>query len=113
MCFKRRKENRDEFRTCFSRKAKGHPTYIYAKVGDRYKYIGLTHAEITKGMRNIPLEQNPNPNDSRQSFIRPKVDSDKESLFEKKAKDGWSLSKKDKRKVKKVIRSSKKKKTDR
>lgn len=114
MCRKKsKKEKKEEFRTCFSRKAKGHPVYIYAKVDGRYEYIGLTHAEITKGMKNIPLEKNPNPNDSRQSYLRPKTDNDKETMFEKKAKKDWKFSRKDKRKAKKIIHESKKKKTDR
>lgn len=59
-----RREKRDEFRTCFSRKCR-HVTYIYAKKNGKYSYIGLTHAEITDNIRNIPLEQNPNPKDNR------------------------------------------------
>ena len=41
----------------------GHPTYVYAKIGDDYKYIGITHSPITKGVRNIKLEVNPDPKD--------------------------------------------------
>lgn len=111
MC-KRKKEKKSEFRTCFSRKAKGHPTYIYAKVGDKYEYIGLTHSPITRGMKNIPLDVNPNPNESEQAYIKPNVESEKVKFFEKKPKSSWKFSRKDKKKVRKIIRNSKRKKTD-
>lgn len=102
-----RKQKRNEFRTCFSKKAKGHPTYIYEKVGERYRYIGITHAQITKGLRNIPLEKNPNPKDDRQSYMRPKTDEDKVSLFEKKPRSDWKFSKNDRKTAKRIIRRSK------
>ena len=103
-----RREKRDEFRTCFSRKYR-HVTYIYAKKNGKYSYIGLTHAEITDNIRNIPLEQNPNPKDNRASFMRPTADTEKVTLFEKKPKKDWHFSKTDKKKAKAVIKRSKKK----
>lgn len=45
----------DEFRKLHSIDVKGHPAYVYAKIGKSFKYIGITHAEITSGIRNIPL----------------------------------------------------------
>lgn len=93
-----------EFRT---NKKTGHPSYIYVKVGSRYKYIGITHAEITDGVKNIKLDKNPNPNDSRVSYARPTPAEDKTKNFKEK-KAGWELSSSDKKKVRKIIKNSKK-----
>lgn len=48
----------------------GHPTFIFKKVRDEFYYVGLTHSEMTKGIKNIKLEVNPNPKDERASYIR-------------------------------------------
>lgn len=87
----KRKRN-PEFR--FNR-VTNHPTYIYAKDGRNYKYIGLTHAKITQGTENIPLSKNPNPKDPRSSYARPFADRKPISTFGKKL-DGWSLADADK-----------------
>ena len=101
---------RSEFRV---NKTTGHPTYIYAKVGKRYKYIGITHAEITQGVKNIKLEDNPNPQDNGNAYIRPRVKEDKTKNFKEK-KNGWKFSDRDKPKVKSVIdRDNKKIKKER
>ena len=49
----------------------GHPTYVYAKVGKKYKYIGITHSPITRGVKNIRLEDNPNPKDNTAAYCQP------------------------------------------
>ena len=60
MKVKNQKESKkDEFR---KEKETGHPAYIYAKIGNKFKYIGITHSKITEGMENIKLDKNPNPN---------------------------------------------------
>ncbi len=87
-----KKKQKNEFR--FNRTI-NHPTYIYAKDGNDYKYIGLTHARITQGTENIPLSRNPNPKDSRTSYARPFADRKPKSTFGKKL-DGWSLADADK-----------------
>lgn len=91
---------KDEFRKNNSKKGMGHPAYIFEKVGKEYKYLGLTHSKITKNTRNIKLEQNPNPKDSRQSYVRPIAEKERTSKFGKILKD-WRFSKKDKRKIQK------------
>ena len=54
MKVKNQKESKkDEFR---KEKETGHPAYIYAKVGNKFKYIGITHSKITEGMENIKLD---------------------------------------------------------
>ncbi len=82
-----KKKDKNHFR--FNRITK-HPTYIYAKDGNDYKFIGLTHAKITQGTENIPLSKNPNPKDLRQSYARPFSDRKPKATFGKRLK-GWSL----------------------
>ena len=92
MKVKNQKESkRDEFR---KHKESRHPAYIYAKIGNDYKFIGLTHSPITDNIRNIRLERNPNPNDKEIAYFRPKAEKDKVNKFKKKEKE-WSLSKRD------------------
>ena len=38
---------KNEFRKNNSRETGGHPTYIYAQIGKKLKFIGITHAYIT------------------------------------------------------------------
>lgn len=90
---------RDEFR---KNKVSGHPAYIYKKVGRKYVYVGITHAEITDGTKNIKLEKNPNPKDQKDAYLRPKSEKQKENKFSKKPYKGWSFTKKDKIKVEKI-----------
>ena len=77
----------------------GHPTYVYAKVGKEYKYIGITHSPITKGVVNIRLEVNPNPKDKSAAYVRPKAEKADRSKFGKRL-DGWKFADKDKDKIK-------------
>lgn len=49
------------FKPIFKRhKINGHPSYIYDEYEDQYKYIGITHAKITQGVKNKKLRCNPN-----------------------------------------------------
>ena len=97
MCIKRR----NEFRTNNSKKAQGHPAYIYRKEGDEYLFIGITHSPITQGIKNIKLDKNPNKFDKKTSYARPFPSIDDVSLFGPKKKK-WKLSRKDKRKMKRI-----------
>lgn len=87
----------------------GHPTYIYARDGDDFYFIGLTHSEITEGMKNILLDANPNPDDSAPSYIRPYSGSSYYKNFGARKKS-WSFAHSDKDKVNSVIKKGKKKK---
>lgn len=89
---------KDEFRI---NKENRHPAYIYAKIGNEFKYIGITHAEITQGIRNIRLDKNPNPEDKKTAYARPKAEKAKINEFRQKEK-GWKLFKKDKQKIEKI-----------
>ena len=93
---KQKETKRDEFR---KNKVSGHPAYIYKKVGRRYEFIGITHAEITQGVKNIRLDQSPNPKDTQTSYIRPKSEQLKENKFSKQPYKGWKFTANDKKKV--------------
>ena len=97
MCFTKR----NHFRVNNSKKVLGHPTYIYKRVGIKYYFIGMTHSEITQGTKNIKLSKNPNPNDQRDSYVRPFSSEEYVNKFGKKKK-GWKLSKVDKKVIKKI-----------
>ena len=102
MKVKNKKEiKKDEFRKNNSDKVKSHPVYIYAKIGNEFKYIGITHAEITQGIKNIVLDKNPNPHDNKKAYARPKAEKEKTSKFGK-TLEGWKLSKQDKEKISKI-----------
>ncbi len=88
---------KNEFRR---HKKSKHPTHIYARVGNEFKYIGLTHAEITDGVKNIKLDKNPNPNDFRTAYFKPKAQKDRVNNFKKPEKK-WFFTKKDMEKIKK------------
>ena len=77
-----------------------HPAYIYARVGNEYKYIGLTHSPITNNVKNIKLEKNPNPLDTKTAYFRPKSELGRVNRFKKK-ETGWFFTKKDKEKINK------------
>ena len=98
MKLKRQKEiKRSEFR---KNKVNGHPAYIYARVGNDYKFIGITHSEVTQGTKNIKLDKNPNPKDKSMAYIKPYSEKEKTNKFKKKYV-GWKFSTADKLKVSK------------
>ena len=83
-------------------KVNGHPSYIYAEIGDEYKYIGITHSNITQGLRNKKIKFNPNLNDTRPSYARPFSTHDKKSKFKKKKLKGYKVHKADKKTFSKI-----------
>lgn len=98
------KEKRSEFRR---NKDNGHPAYIYEKVGSRFKYIGITHASITRRTKNIRLEENPDPKKSDTAYILPYTKNAKTKRFSDKKND-WKFAEADRKKVNKIIKKSKK-----
>lgn len=102
-----KEKEKNEFRANNSKEGKGHPTYIYAQVGNEYRYIGMTHAEITEGVRNIPLDKNPEPGNKTKAHIRPEPEKAHRSSFGAKLK-GWFFSDSDKEKVEAVKKQNKK-----
>ena len=101
---KQKESKRDEFR---KNKKNGHPAYIYAKIGNDYKFIGITHSKITDGLQNIRLDKNPNPKDNKTAFARPKAEKGKTNNF-KAVEKNWKLSKSDKAKMDKIKAQSNK-----
>ena len=78
---------RDEFRK--RRKGgSGHPEYIYRKVGNNYEFIGITHSPITRGVKNIKLDKNPDPSDESDAYIKPTPEKRSTSEFHKKPLKG-------------------------
>lgn len=88
------KQIKPHFRT---HKINGHPSYIYAEMGDEYKYIGITHSKTTHKLDNKKLKFNPNSKDSRPSYARPFSTHDKKSNFKKKKLKGYKVHKADKK----------------
>lgn len=100
MKVKNKKEiKKDEFRTY---SPTGHPAYIFARVGNDYKFVGVTHSPITDGVENIRLDKNPNPNDRDKSYAHSYSQKDKTHYFSERQRD-WKMSKCDKEKLKKII----------
>lgn len=95
----KREIKKNEFRTY---KPTGHPSYIYARVGNDYKFIGITHSEITKDVKNIRLDTNPNPKDMKSAYALPYSNRDKTHTFSKK-RQNWKMSNQDKNKLKKYF----------
>jgi hypothetical protein len=85
---------------------RGHPVYIYDKEKKKYFFVGTTHSEFTSGMRNIELENDPNPNpkERKKSYIRPKPDEAEVRKFGGRL-EGWRFrGEKDKKSVDEVIK---------
>lgn len=104
---KRRKRNRktknlDEFRKLNTKEAKGHLQYVFGKTGSQLESLGITHGKRTKGVNNVPLKKNPNPQDKRQAYVRPKITQEQEKRYGKRL-DGLGLSSEDKVMVWKLI----------
>ena len=101
-------KRKNEFRKNNSKKGKSHPTYFYGQNGKKHNFIGLTHAEITDGIKNIPLEINPEPGNNTVAHIRTECLEAHKSNFGIKLKE-WFFTDNDKKKVEEVIKKSNKK----
>ena len=97
------------FRKFKNSKLTGHPQYVYDEEGRKYKVIGITESPMTNGVPNILLDKNPEPNNSKKAYIRPKPDSVDKGVRNKKL-SGWKFSESDKKKVQAVIDGKGKKK---
>lgn len=107
-----KKSTRDEFRKRHDKIGKGHPAYIYAKIGNEFKCIGITHDDITRSLNgkgktvNIKLEKNPDPEDKSTAYMHPTPDKVKTKHFGKPL-HGWKLSQKDKAKADEIKKKGK------
>ena len=86
-------------------KKNGHPSYIYAENSEEYKYIGITHSSKTHCLKNKRLKYNPNPLDSRSSYIRSFSTRDKKDNFRMNIKKGYKIHKADKKMIRQVKRN--------
>ncbi len=84
-----------------------HNTYVFGDDGKKYKAVGITHKETTFGLRNMPLEINPQKDRTEPAFVRNGIISDTYSAFDK-PKKNFSFSINDFKNVKSKIRNYKK-----
>jgi hypothetical protein len=92
----------DEIRTNYKKTGRTpHPTYIYAKEGKSYHFLGITHSPQVRGTKTIALHDNPNPKDKKQAFIIPKRERDHKKNFGPKHRT-WKMSKTNKAIIKKI-----------
>lgn len=103
----RKRDFEPHFRKFHDKITQGHPQYIYDEEGNKYRVIGVTHAPKTNGVLNIRLKVNPEPGNNSPAYMRPTTDEIDKGTRSKRLTD-WKLSRRDKRKAKKVIRDSKK-----
>ncbi len=89
---------------------KGHPAYIYDKDGDELQFLSLTHSPEVEGVSTVPLNKNPNPQDSSDSFLLPEPLEAPPSKFGSRYK-GWEFDPSDNGTVKGIIKKGKNKKT--
>lgn len=96
----------DFFAKNHSKQSKGHPNYVFGRVGDKYKSFGLTH-KPKENHPYVPLTKNPNPNDKTNSYLQKQVLTTHKRFFEEKEKD-WSFSSEDRAVVRHHIKKYKK-----
>lgn len=95
---------KNEFRYNYDTK---HPNYIFLETGNKYRSFGITHKDKTFNKSNMPLIQNPNPSDKKNSYLRHGVVSSKKSNYGKKL-DNFSFNDVDFKNVKSKVRHYKK-----
>jgi len=81
----------------------GHPAVIYEIRGKQYKYLSLTHASETNGIRNVKLTFNPNPEDKSITYFRPIPQMEHKGHFGKRFED-WCIKPSDQRKMRPYLR---------
>ena len=54
-------------------KTRGHKTRITKNKTKVVEHIPITHAPETRRMKNIQLQENPNPKDSKKAYVLPKI----------------------------------------
>lgn len=114
---KEKKRNLDKVKAKqfrYNKARTGHPTYIVEVRGNIVRILGLSEKNVTHKQKNIKLDKNPEPNNTKDSYIRPHTEvlqfTDK--TFSKKL-NGWAFCESDKTKVKKVVEKDNKKRHSR
>lgn len=93
---------RNEFRRRRKGGGDGHIQHIYRKVGNTFVFIGITHSDVTRGVKNIKLDKNPDPKDKRASYIKPTPERASTGEFHKKPEKGMQFADSDLPKVEEV-----------
>lgn len=109
----KKRKSKNEFR--YNNKT-GHPNYIFEEENGKYHSIGITHRSETFGIRNIPLNENPQKTKKGEpANLRTGIISEKKNNYSKKPNKNMSFSKDDFPNVKSKVRNYKrnrKKKTN-
>ena len=102
-----------EFR--YNKARSGHPAFIVEIVKTpqtkKAKFVGLSKNKKTHGVKNIPLDKNPNPQKKdEKAYARPNVDEVilTKKTFGKKL-EGWEFAISDKEKIRVIISNDSKK----
>lgn len=90
---------------------KGHPAFIYERVGDEYKYIGLTTSEKIKFKNGVEiitirLINNPDPNSNDISYVMPYSEQRPTTHFGRKFVN-WKISSKDNETIENIKKQKK------
>ena len=93
-------------------KRRKHYSYIFKKVGHKYKNMLFTSKPNRKDhlstKKNISLYRHPNPDSAKQIYVIPIIYYDDLNSFDSK-KLNWMFDKNDKRKIKRIKKRKKKK----
>ena len=108
---KRNKRKLEVFKKRTQGEGKGHPAFIYEKVGDEYKYIGLTTSEKIKFKNGveiitIKLINNLDPNSNDTSYIMPYSEQRPTTHFGRKLAN-WKFSSKDNETIENIKKQKK------
>ncbi len=80
-----------------------HPSLVVGENKNTFANLGLTHSEKRGRHKNIKLSHNPNPKDSRTSYVRDDLQYDDKNHLKKVLKDYNKLTQEDIDKIYKII----------
>ena len=87
---------------------KAHPAYVFLEKGNKYVYVTITHSSKVNEKVVIKLRQNPNPNDSRDSYRVVEILEDTKKRFGRNQKS-WKMDSQDDFDIRAEYEKSKKK----
>ncbi|MBE6581283.1 MAG: hypothetical protein E7650_06695 [Ruminococcaceae bacterium] len=97
----------NEFRKNYSKRSLGHPDFVFGCSGDTYHSFGLTHTPKQE-YHSVKLTQNPNPSDTRDSYLQTKVKHTPKKYFGS-AKSDWGFHSDDRAYVRHKVKKYRKK----
>ena len=108
----RKYQPRNEFRYNNSKRAQGHPHYVFGETATHYKSLGLTSTP-KEGISYVRLTKNPEPLNTEKSYLQLSVHSANKKYYDDKPLKGWSFAKEDmpvvRHKIKKYKKSTNRK----